>query len=116
MNDLLVELRQRFDELVGRHGKTTRDQVAHSVDRLDNVGARLLGTVFNMTPHPAKSSYGYGYGYGYGDAPGESSGYGRYRMGKTSKASQNGTPASQDSTTSVSTGEQIGRASCRERA
>ena len=130
MDDLLVELRRRFDViivdappllpvtdaallasqadgavLVVRHGKTTRDQVTHSVDRLDNVGARLLGTVLNMTPHPAKSSYGYGYGYGYGDAPGESSGYGRYRMGKTSKASQNGTPASQDSTTSVSTGE-----------
>lgn len=48
--------------LVVRHGKTTRDQVKGSMERLAQVGAALLGVVMNMTP--AKSR-GYGYGYGY---------------------------------------------------
>lgn len=91
MHDLLDELRQKYDVvlidappllpvtdaallaaaadgaiLVVRHGKSTRDQVAHAVERLEAVDAELTGLVLNMVP--AKST-GHGYGYGYGYAP-----------------------------------------------
>ena len=52
--------------LVTRHNKTTVEQVRGAVERLDAVGATLLGTILNRTPVNRKgSSYGYGYGYGY---------------------------------------------------
>lgn len=53
--------------LVVRHGKTTTDQVAMALDRLEAVGATPVGVIFNMAP--AKGGDGYGYGYGYGYAP-----------------------------------------------
>nr|WP_255670327.1 polysaccharide biosynthesis tyrosine autokinase [Aeromicrobium wangtongii] len=56
--------------LVVRHGKTTTDQLALAVDRLESVGASPAGVIFNMTP--ARGGDGYGYGYGYGYAPEES--------------------------------------------
>ena len=93
MHDLLELIRKRFDItivdappllpvtdaallasqadgalLVVRHGKTTRDQVRASRDRLNAVEARALGVVLNMVPMKGKQ-YGYGYGYGYGYAP-----------------------------------------------
>jgi capsular exopolysaccharide synthesis family protein len=52
--------------MVVRHGRTTREQVRISVERLAHVDATLVGVVMNMTP--AKGS-GYGYGYGYGYSP-----------------------------------------------
>jgi receptor protein-tyrosine kinase len=55
--------------LVVHHGSTRRDEVASSVMRLDSVGARLLGTVVNMSPTPRRGMSRYGYGYGYGYAP-----------------------------------------------
>ena len=51
--------------LIVRHSKTTSDQVSKSLDSLDRVGARLLGTVLNFAP-TKRRGYGYGYGYGYG--------------------------------------------------
>ena len=51
--------------LVVRHGKTTKDQLAGAVERLDSVGSAPLGIVFNMIPTKRGSKYGYGYGYGY---------------------------------------------------
>lgn len=51
--------------LVLGHGKVTRDQVAHSIERLEQVDARIVGLVMNNVPAKAKG-YGYGYGYGYG--------------------------------------------------
>jgi len=48
--------------LVPSHGKVTRDQVAHSIERLEQVDARLVGLVINKVPTKSKS-YGYGYGY-----------------------------------------------------
>lgn len=52
--------------LVVRHGKTSKDDVLRAVVGLEQVNARLLGTVLNAVP--AKRRYGYtdGYGYGYG--------------------------------------------------
>lgn len=47
--------------LVVRHGKTTADQVALAVSRLESVDAKPVGVIFNMTP--AKGGDGYGYGY-----------------------------------------------------
>jgi Mrp family chromosome partitioning ATPase len=57
--------------LVVRHGKTSKDQLRHAVDRLEHVGARPLGVVLNMIPSRRLGDpyYGYGYGYGYGYAP-----------------------------------------------
>lgn len=62
--------------VVVRHGKTTRDQLAHAIERLDSVGAKTLGVVINMTS--GRSGTGYGYGYGYGSvAAGDSDAKGR---------------------------------------
>ncbi|MDP9821790.1 polysaccharide biosynthesis tyrosine autokinase [Nocardioides massiliensis] len=57
--------------LVVRHGRTTRDQLGHAVERLENVDAKAIGVVMNMIPvrRGGSSYYGYGYGYGYGYAP-----------------------------------------------
>lgn len=55
--------------LVVRHGKTTKDQAASSVERLRSVDARILGTVLNMAPDRGGDRYNYGYGYGYGYGP-----------------------------------------------
>lgn len=55
--------------VVVRHGKTTRDQLHHAIERLDSVDARALGVVLNMVPNRKSSDSYYGYGYGYGYAP-----------------------------------------------
>ena len=58
--------------LVNRFGRTTREQLRKATEVLDNVGARLLGTVLNFVPTKGSGygygygGYGYGYGYGYG--------------------------------------------------
>ncbi|MEX0426792.1 polysaccharide biosynthesis tyrosine autokinase [Nocardioides sp. DS6] len=50
--------------LLVRHGNVTRDQVRHSLDRLAQVDAALVGVVINGVPGRNRK-YGYGYGYGY---------------------------------------------------
>jgi receptor protein-tyrosine kinase len=55
--------------LVARYGETTHDQVAAAANRIEQVNARLIGVVLNMTPKGGAGRYGYGYGYGYGYAP-----------------------------------------------
>ncbi|MCD4533762.1 polysaccharide biosynthesis tyrosine autokinase [Nocardioides sp. cx-169] len=52
---------------VVRHGKTTRDQLRHALERVEQVDAKCVGVVVNLAP--AKKSTGYGYGYGYSYAP-----------------------------------------------
>ncbi|MGW5360157.1 polysaccharide biosynthesis tyrosine autokinase [Actinopolymorpha pittospori] len=49
--------------LVVRHGKTTRDHVRASVERLSSVGGRLVGHVLNMSPQRGESDTSYKYGY-----------------------------------------------------
>jgi Mrp family chromosome partitioning ATPase len=92
MEKLLHDLRDRFDVViidappllpvtdaallaarsdgalvVVRHGKTTKDQLTHAIERLEAVDAKAIGVVVNMAPAKKSSSpYGYGYGYGYG--------------------------------------------------
>jgi tyrosine-protein kinase len=93
MADLLKQIRDRYDMviidappllpvtdaallasqadgalLVARYGKTTKDQLAQSVERLRQVDARPVGVVLNMVPNKRRA-YGYGYGYGYGYSP-----------------------------------------------
>jgi len=56
--------------VVVHQGRTTRDQLSHSMSRLSAVGARPLGVALNMVPARRRNGYGYGgYGYGYGYAP-----------------------------------------------
>ncbi|MDQ4054988.1 MAG: polysaccharide biosynthesis tyrosine autokinase [Actinomycetota bacterium] len=55
--------------LVVKHGKTTRDQLAEAIARLNQVGGRLFGVVVNMIPRRATNSYYYYY-YEENDAQG----------------------------------------------
>ncbi len=54
--------------VLARFAKTKRDQLAHAVGNLTNVGARILGGVFTMTPRRGKTTYNYSY-YGVHRAP-----------------------------------------------
>ena len=49
-----------------RFGSTKREQLAHAIKSLEDVGAPVLGSVFTMTPARGASSYSYNYGY-YGE-------------------------------------------------
>ena len=51
--------------MVVRHGRTTRDQLRHALERVQSVDANCVGAVINLAP-ARKSGRGYGYGYGYG--------------------------------------------------
>jgi len=50
--------------LLVRHGRVTRDQVRHSIERLRQVDAHLVGLILNAVPGKGRR-YGYSYGYGY---------------------------------------------------
>ncbi len=52
--------------VVVRHGKTTRDQLRHALDRVEAVDGKCVGVVVNQVrTKKSGDSYGYGYGYGY---------------------------------------------------
>jgi len=62
--------------VVVRHGKTTRDQLEHAIERLDAVDGKALGVVINMVP--AKRAGGaYTYQYDYASSPEHGSGRGK---------------------------------------
>lgn len=50
--------------IIARFGETKREQLAHAVGSLEDVGARLLGSVFTMVPARGRGSYSYYGGYG----------------------------------------------------
>jgi len=50
--------------VVVRSGETRRDQLAHSIGVLNDVGAILLGAILNMTRARKNSAYYYGRSYG----------------------------------------------------
>jgi receptor protein-tyrosine kinase len=52
--------------MMARFKQTKREQLAHAVGNLQDVGAALLGAVFTMTPTRGNASYNYSYSY-YGD-------------------------------------------------
>ena len=50
--------------LLARSGRSTPDAVESSRDRIERVGGRLLGCVFNaFDARKSLARYGYGYGY-----------------------------------------------------
>ena len=49
--------------IMTRFGQTTRDQLAHAVGSLQDVGATILGAVFTMTPTRGGAAYAYNYYY-----------------------------------------------------
>lgn len=49
--------------IMARFAQTKREQLAHAVGTLGDVGAPLLGAVFTMTPARGNASYSYNYGY-----------------------------------------------------
>jgi capsular exopolysaccharide synthesis family protein len=51
--------------IMSRFGVTKREQLAHAVGTLENVGATLLGAVFTLTPARGHSYYSYNYNYNY---------------------------------------------------
>ncbi|MGE2689168.1 polysaccharide biosynthesis tyrosine autokinase [Mycolicibacterium pulveris] len=59
--------------LIARYGQTKREQLAHAVKNLQDVGATLLGAVITMTPTRGAASYSYSY-YGDAQAPSRSPG------------------------------------------
>ncbi|QEN12694.1 polysaccharide biosynthesis tyrosine autokinase [Mycolicibacterium sp. ELW1] len=52
--------------IIAKFGSTKREQLAHAVGTLKDVGALLLGAVLTMTPLRGGTSYNYNYSY-YGD-------------------------------------------------
>lgn len=58
--------------VIARYGHTKRDQLAHAVRNLVDVGAVVLGAVFTMTPTRGNAAYSYNYSY-YGTEPAQRS-------------------------------------------
>jgi capsular exopolysaccharide synthesis family protein len=55
--------------ITARYAKTKREQLAHAVRNLGDVGARLLGAVFTMMPTRGTAPYNYTYGGYVDDTP-----------------------------------------------
>lgn len=55
--------------IVVRYGKSSRDAVRNAFGSLEQINAKILGTVLNAVPAKRSGSYGYGYGYGYSETP-----------------------------------------------
>jgi capsular exopolysaccharide synthesis family protein len=49
--------------MVARYGQVKRDQLAHAVRNIADVGASLLGVIITMMPSRRNSSYSYNYSY-----------------------------------------------------
>jgi capsular exopolysaccharide synthesis family protein len=49
--------------MIARFGQTKREQVAHAVRHLEDVGAPLLAAIFTMKPPRGNASYSYNYSY-----------------------------------------------------
>lgn len=56
--------------LIAKYASTKREQLAHGVASLENVGARILGTIFTMKSGRSKDNYYYGY---HGESDGKQS-------------------------------------------
>lgn len=78
--------------VVVRHGRTTKDQLSHAIERVEAVDAKVIGVVVNMAPSKkGNSSYGYGYGYGYSYQPKSQTHAKRQRRVKLAKAGRTST-------------------------
>jgi len=87
--------------LVVRHGKTSKDDVLRAVAGLEQVNARLLGTVLNAVPAKRHYGYnaGYGYGYGYGQTKADRKAKKRAKSDATHDATHDVTPTSTNTPT-----------------
>jgi capsular exopolysaccharide synthesis family protein len=56
--------------MIARFGETKRDQLAHAIGNLENVGARILGAIFTMTSARGNEAYYYSYYGAAGRPPG----------------------------------------------
>jgi Mrp family chromosome partitioning ATPase len=85
--------------LVVRHGRSTKEDVVRAVSALEQVNAKLLGTVLNAVP--AKRRYGYGYGYGYGQGEGDEKNKTKRKVKKKKESDQadSATPSATSSST-----------------
>jgi receptor protein-tyrosine kinase len=120
---MLAELRSRFDYViidsapllavtdgailaaksdgalvVVKAGQTRRDQLAHAIGMLNDVGATLLGAVLTMMPTRGSGAYSYNYYY-YGGSYGDDKD-GQASVGKTTGAkveARGGTEAAEES-------------------
>jgi len=61
--------------MVAAAGQTRRSDLHRAIEKLDQVGATILGTVLNKVTKQTGRYYGYGYGYGYGYKPYETGGH-----------------------------------------
>ena len=78
--------------IMARFGETKREQLAHAVGTLENVGATLLGAVFTMTPTRGHSYYSYNYNYNY---------YGEDRVREHAEANRAKTNATNGATVEI---------------
>lgn len=69
--------------MVARYGQVKREQLAHAVRNLDDVGASLLGAVFTMTPTRGNVAYNYYYNY---SANSEADGHARNRSARRTRS------------------------------
>jgi receptor protein-tyrosine kinase len=70
--------------VVVKAGKTRRDQLAHAIGMLNDVGAKLLGSMLTMMPTRGSGAYSYNYYY-YGGSYGDGAA-GQASVGKTTGA------------------------------
>jgi capsular exopolysaccharide synthesis family protein len=114
--NLLAELRSQFDYVIvdsspllavtdaailaansdgvlvmARFGQTRREQLAHAVGNLEDVGAKVLGAVFTMTPTRGNASYSYSYSY-YGEDAGKPSSMRKPTPAKPSQVTADAAP------------------------
>jgi receptor protein-tyrosine kinase len=73
---------------VVRAGKTRRDQLAHAIGMLNDVGATLLGAILTMMPTRGSGAYSYNYYY-YGGTYGDSAS-GQSRESETNASLERG--------------------------
>jgi receptor protein-tyrosine kinase len=51
--------------IIAKYGETKREQMAHAVGTLRDVGASLLGAVLTLVPLRGTGTYSYSYSYSY---------------------------------------------------
>ncbi len=78
--------------VVVRYGKTTREQLRGSVERLASVHGRIVGTLLNRSPKKDGSGGYYAYGYGPVTGRRRSNGEVPYRTARTTRAPRIATP------------------------
>jgi capsular exopolysaccharide synthesis family protein len=98
--------------MIARFAETRRDQLAHGVGNLANVGAKILGAIFTMIPERSNEPYYYYSYYGEKDSPPRSHRADRGRPASSPASSPSTSPS--DVTRPIAspksmTGKEVGR-------